>query len=91
MLISSSRAAQLAIRQSNSQIPSAVGLSSRELDMERLVAMPASSRARLEISNTSYTVAPKSTFDPSKGIDPSSRPIGASGMDAFRKLTAKKR
>jgi transcription factor SPN1 len=43
----------------------------------------------METSNASYTVAPKSTFDASKGLDPSARPIGAGGMEAFRKMTAK--
>lgn len=43
----------------------------------------------MEASNASYTIAPQSTFDASKGIDPSSRPIGAGGMEAFRKMTAK--
>ena len=67
-----------------------IGLSTRDLERERLLAQPIkSNRARLETSNTSYTVAPKSTFDASKGLDPSARPIGASGMEAFRKMTAK--
>jgi transcription factor SPN1 len=43
----------------------------------------------METANTSYTVAPRSNFDPSKGLDPASRPIGAGGMEAFRKMTAK--
>lgn len=43
----------------------------------------------MESSNTSYTIAPKSTFDASKGLDPSARPIGAGGMEAFRKMTAR--
>jgi transcription factor SPN1 len=43
----------------------------------------------LEMTNTSYTIAPRTTFDPTKGLDPMSRPIGAGGMEAFRKMTAK--
>jgi transcription factor SPN1 len=67
-----------------------MGLSSRDIERERLLAQPIKgNRARFENTNTSYTVAPKSTFDASKGLDPSSRPIGASGMEAFRKMTAK--
>lgn len=42
----------------------------------------------METSNASYSVAPKSTFDTSR-VDPSTRPIGAGGMDAFRRMTAK--
>lgn len=88
------QAAQLALRPSgtqSSQMPSqAMALSSRDRERERLLAQPIkSNRARMETANTSYTVAPKSTFDASKGLDPSARPIGASGMEAFRKMTAK--
>ena len=88
------RAAQLAIRPSGTQSSQfgsqRPGLSQRELQRERILAQPVrSNRARVETSNTSYTIAPKSTFDASKGIDPSSRPIGAGGMEAFRKMTAK--
>jgi transcription factor SPN1 len=43
----------------------------------------------MEASNASYTIAPQSTFDASRGIDPAARPIGAGGMEAFRKMTAK--
>ncbi|KAI9745090.1 MAG: Transcription factor iws1 [Claussenomyces sp. TS43310] len=90
-------AAQLALRPSHvsasqgqhSSSQRAGALSQRDLDRERLLA-PAklSNRARLEAANASYSVAPKSTFDPSR-IDPNSRPIGASGDLAFRRMTAK--
>ncbi|EHK96360.1 hypothetical protein GLAREA_09200 [Glarea lozoyensis ATCC 20868] len=89
------QAAQLALRPSGpqaSQQPATqrAGMSQREIERERLLAQPIrSNRARLETSNTSYTVAPRSTFDPTKGLDPMSRPIGAGGMEAFRKMTAK--
>jgi transcription factor SPN1 len=42
----------------------------------------------MESSNTSYSIAPRSNFDGSR-VDPSTRPIGAGGMDAFRRMTAK--
>jgi transcription factor SPN1 len=42
----------------------------------------------METSNTSYTIAPRSNFDTTK-VDASMRPIGAGGMDAFRRMTAK--
>lgn len=89
------QAAQLSLRQTglpSSQLPSSqrAGLSQRDIERERLLAQPIkSNRARMETSNTSYTIAPRSNFDPSKGLDPSSRPIGAGGMEAFRKMTAK--
>ncbi|KAF4634966.1 hypothetical protein G7Y89_g3144 [Cudoniella acicularis] len=89
------QAAQLALRPSGtqgSQMPSSQGpkLSQNELLKERLLAQPnKSNRARMESSTTSYTIAPKSTFDPSKGLDPLQRPIGAGGMEAFRKMTSK--
>jgi transcription factor SPN1 len=43
----------------------------------------------MESSNASYTIAPQSTFDASRGLDPAARPIGAGGIEAFRKMTAK--
>ncbi|RFU28585.1 hypothetical protein B7463_g7758, partial [Scytalidium lignicola] len=87
------QAAQLALRLSQSQ-PSlsqhTPTHSQRDLDRERLLAQPIrSNRARMESSNTSYTVAPRSTFDPNRSLDPASRPIGAGGMEAFRRMTAK--
>ncbi|TQS39463.1 hypothetical protein Golomagni_00010 [Golovinomyces magnicellulatus] len=88
-------AAQLALRPTglnSSQISASqsIHLSQREIERERILAQPVrSNRARIERSNSSYTVAPKSTFDPTRGPDPSSRPIGAGGMEAFRKMTAK--
>ncbi|KAL5325116.1 hypothetical protein ACEPPN_006239 [Leptodophora sp. 'Broadleaf-Isolate-01'] len=89
------QAAALAHRPSgtqSSQMPPSqrIALSQKELERERVLAQPTkSSRARMESGNTSYTIAPKSTFDATKGLDPSSRPIGAGGMEAFRKMTAK--
>ncbi|CCU76580.1 unnamed protein product [Blumeria hordei] len=88
------QAAQLALRPSGSQgsqMPSQrIQLTQREIERERILAQPLrNNRARIERSNSSYTVAPKSTFDPTRGLDPSSRPIGAGGVEAFRKMTAK--
>lgn len=87
------RAAQLALRPSGSQAVSqpTSTLSQKEVERERMLAAPrVSNRARLETHSASYTVAPKSTFDPARAMDPASRPIGASGLEAFRKMTAKK-
>ncbi|KAF7881670.1 uncharacterized protein EAF02_006358 [Botrytis sinoallii] len=89
------QAAQLAIRPSgsqSSQMPSSqrTQLTARDIERQRLLAPKViSNRARMETSNTSYSIAPRSNFDPSRGLDPSSRPIGAGGVDAFRKMTAK--
>ncbi|KAH7312072.1 hypothetical protein BKA65DRAFT_484664 [Rhexocercosporidium sp. MPI-PUGE-AT-0058] len=89
------QAAALAHRPSgtqSSQMPPSqrIALSQKELERERVLSQPIkSSRARMESGNTSYTIAPKSTFDATKGLDPSTRPIGAGGMEAFRKMTAK--
>jgi len=87
------QAAQLALRPSGTQASQGqrVIMSQKDLDRERMLAPTIrSNRARMESSNTSYTVAPRSTFDPTKGVDPSMRPIGASGMEAFRKMTQNK-
>ncbi|KAI1406870.1 hypothetical protein F5Y13DRAFT_176182 [Hypoxylon sp. FL1857] len=45
------------------------------------------SRARVSGVPTTYTVAPRSTFDPNRVQD--YRPIGATGIEAFRKMTQK--
>lgn len=96
ILTAPSRAAQLALRPSgtqSSQMPLSsqrTQLTARDIERQRLLAPKIiSNRARMETSNTSYTVAPRSNFDPSRGMDPNARPIGAGGMEAFRKMTAK--
>ncbi|RYO76938.1 hypothetical protein DL766_008159 [Monosporascus sp. MC13-8B] len=60
----------------------------RDAERERILA-PAtqSNRARVVGLPSSYTIAPRSTFDPSRG--PEHRPIGSSGLEAFRKMTQK--
>ncbi|KAI0010781.1 hypothetical protein F4779DRAFT_576090 [Xylariaceae sp. FL0662B] len=60
----------------------------REQERQRILA-PANpgNRARVTGLPESYTIAPRSTFDPSRG--PEHRPIGASGLEAFRKMTQK--
>ncbi|PHH72152.1 hypothetical protein CDD82_6146 [Ophiocordyceps australis] len=44
-------------------------------------------QARMASLPSSYTIAPKSTFDGSRSQD--HRPLGASGMEAFRRMTQK--
>ncbi|TVY28591.1 Transcription factor [Lachnellula hyalina] len=91
------QAAQLAIRPSGTQASQSSssqrpGLSKREIERERVLAQPnKSNRARMETSNSSYTVAPRSTFDPNQGLDPLSRPIGASAESEIKKLIERKR
>lgn len=43
--------------------------------------------ARMASLPSSYTIAPQSTFDGNRAND--HRPLGASGMEAFRKMTQK--
>ncbi|KAI0551833.1 hypothetical protein F4679DRAFT_538053 [Xylaria curta] len=59
-------------------------------DRERALA-PAnqSNRARLPGLPQAYTIAPRSTFNPSQG--PEFKPIGASGFDAFKKIVGNKK
>lgn len=59
-----------------------------EAEKERMLA-PATgnNRARMASLPQSYTVAPESTFDGHGGLD--HRPLGAGGMEAFRKMTHK--
>ncbi|KAK0656237.1 hypothetical protein B0T16DRAFT_319276 [Cercophora newfieldiana] len=65
------------------------GKTQYELDRERLLA-PApinNNRARPAGLPASYTIAPQSTFD--RSSQPDFKPIGAQGLEAFRKLTQK--
>ncbi|KAK1826893.1 transcription factor iws-1 [Podospora conica] len=66
------------------------GKSRHELERERMLAPDPinSNRARPAGLPTSYSVAPRSTFDASQ-VPGSFRPIGASGTEAFRKMTQK--
>ncbi|GJC83023.1 transcription factor IWS1 [Colletotrichum liriopes] len=60
--------------------------SSRELEREAMLApLVTSNRARPGGLPDSYTIAPKSTYDVSRA--PEHRPIGAGGLEAFRKMT----
>ncbi|KAI1177857.1 hypothetical protein F4777DRAFT_576670 [Nemania sp. FL0916] len=64
--------------------------SMRDVERERALA-PASqsNRARLPGLPQAYTIAPRSTFNPSQG--PEFKPIGASGFDAFKKIVGNKK
>jgi transcription factor SPN1 len=84
-------AAQLALRPSalpTSQSQSQnTPMSQRELERERFLANPIKiNRARLEAGTASYSIAPRSNLENTKEAQ---RPIGAGGMEAFRKMTAK--
>lgn len=65
-------------------------LTASELERERALAPVVANpnRARIVGLPESYTVAPRSTFDPASQA-PSARPLGASGIEAFRKMTSK--
>ncbi|KAI1189170.1 hypothetical protein F5B17DRAFT_218421 [Nemania serpens] len=72
-------------------LPSRPALSSQqETERERALA-PAtqSNRARLSGLPQAYSIAPRSTFNPSQG--PEFKPIGASGFDAFKKIVGNKK
>ncbi|KAL7621700.1 Transcription factor iws1 [Parahypoxylon ruwenzoriense] len=62
--------------------------SSQDAERQRILA-PANpvSAARITSMPSTYTIAPRSTFDPSRA--PDYRPIGAGGMDAFRRIAQK--
>ncbi|CAJ2503417.1 Uu.00g108110.m01.CDS01 [Anthostomella pinea] len=58
----------------------------RDAERQRILApQNASNRARVVGLPQAYTIAPVSSFDASRG--PEHRPIGASGHEAFRKMT----
>ncbi|KAK7428080.1 Transcription factor iws1 [Neonectria magnoliae] len=86
------QAAKMAQRQkTNSQfsLTQRPAVSARDAERERFLA-PARTNNQARMANlpSSYTIAPKSTFDgPSGGME--HRPLGAGGMEAFRKMTQK--
>lgn len=58
------------------------------MERERLLAPTrANNEARMSNLPSSYKIAPMSTFDGNRAQD--HRPLGASGMEAFRKMTQK--
>lgn len=91
-LLIKTSAAQLALRPSAIISSQSQGqraqMSQKELDRERFLARTdVSNRARMESGTASYSIAPAPNFDNAKNV---SKPIGAGGMEAFRKMTAKK-
>jgi transcription factor SPN1 len=63
-------------------------MSARDAERERILApVGFNNRARMSSLPESYTIAPKSSFDGARGSE--HRPLGASGMEAFRKMTQK--
>ena len=67
-----------------------VGVKSKhDLERERALAPEPlhTNRAKPAGLPASYTIAPRSTYDGTRGAD--HRPIGAGGMEAFRKMTQK--
>lgn len=62
--------------------------SSFQTERERALAAPGgNNRARMSNLPASYTIAPRSTFDGTRGTD--HRPVGSGGAEAFRKMTQK--
>lgn len=72
------------------QRPATGGKTRFELERERLLApeVKKTNRALPTGLPASYTIAPRSTFDPSRG-PAEFRPVGSAGMEAFRKMTQK--
>ncbi|KAJ4302523.1 Transcription factor iws1 [Collariella sp. IMI 366227] len=98
LLTISTSAAKLAQRQEAavggsqmtlSQRPAVVGKTRFELERERLLAPEVkTNRAMPAGLPASYTIAPRSTYDASRA-PADYRPIGAGGLEAFRKMTQK--
>ncbi|KAG6011215.1 Transcription factor iws1 [Claviceps pusilla] len=90
-LLSSFRAARLAQRQkigAQFNLTQRPALSARDAERERILApVGSNNRARMANLPESYTIAPKSTFDGARGSE--HRPLGAGGMEAFRRMTQK--
>ncbi|KAF4962004.1 hypothetical protein FSARC_9881 [Fusarium sarcochroum] len=85
-------AAKMAQRQkTNSQfsLSQRPALNAKDAERERLLAPSrGNNSARMVNLPSSYTVAPQSTFT-GQARDSSHRPLGAGGMEAFRKMTQK--
>lgn len=64
--------------------------SAADAERERFLApVRGGNQARMVNLPASYTIAPLSTFDGNKSQD--HRPLGAGGMEAFRRMTQKKK
>ena len=96
-LTHSNSAAKLAQRQEAAVSGSQMTLTQRpagktrfELERERMLApeIKKTNRALPTGLPASYTIAPRSTFDASRGAA-EFRPVGAAGLEAFRKMTQK--
>ncbi|KAL2150174.1 hypothetical protein VTH82DRAFT_7850 [Thermothelomyces myriococcoides] len=91
-------AARLARRQEAAAAGSQITLTQRpagktrfELERERLLAPEVKkNRAQPPGLPASYTIAPRSTFDPSRA-PAEFRPMGSAGLEAFKKITQKGR
>lgn len=91
-------AAKLAQRQGAAASGSQMTLTQRpaggktrfELERERMLAPEIKNTNRAQPAGlpASYTIAPRSTFDASRG-PAEFRPVGAAGLEAFRKMTQK--
>ncbi|KAK7213258.1 hypothetical protein V2G26_020436 [Clonostachys chloroleuca] len=84
-------AAKLAQRQkigSQFSLSERPAVSSQDAERDRILApVGGNNRARLASLPQSYTIAPISTFGGARGAE--HRPLGAGGMEAFRKMTQK--
>ncbi|KKA31060.1 hypothetical protein TD95_002559 [Thielaviopsis punctulata] len=87
------QAAKLAQHQETSHFSSShrpSGVSAFEAERQRALAPPdLSGRARITDRPASYTVAPVSTFTGTPRGSADHRPIGAGGIDAFRRMAAR--
>ena len=78
--------------QRNPQFSQSQSQSRFDAERERMLAPAFSStRARMSELPQSYSLAPRSTFDRQAALGTEHRPIGASGIEAFRKMTQKPR
>ncbi|KAI0153108.1 hypothetical protein GGR57DRAFT_468886 [Xylariaceae sp. FL1272] len=80
----------LAKEGSQTQLPHRPGDARDARIQEALAPKNPSNRARISGLPQAYTIAPKSTYDPSRQ-GPEFRPIGASGFDSFKKIVGMKK
>ena len=80
----------LAARPADSQSSQATQRTRYDVERDRALApVVRGNRAQPAGLPASYTVAPRSTFDGTRAGQPDHRPIGAGGLEAFRRMTQK--
>jgi transcription factor SPN1 len=80
---------KIALARRPAATPASTAAAAAQTERERLLAPSQPSRFRPTELPATYTIAPKSTFDPGMARGGHHRPIGAGGIEAFKRMTQK--